>query len=122
MKHKLLVFFSVLLFTSLIISPSCKTEDPIFGTLTITAYNPVTGAVVPNIQINVAKSLAELKAGSYYRTGWTNDKGEIYFGEMPPMFYYYGAQGWDDYGAVQVDAGNDFYVHLYLNTPHTGGK
>jgi hypothetical protein len=122
MKKKLLFFITLIFFSGLIITPSCKTADPTFGTLTITAYDPASGAIMPNVQINLAYSLSNLKDKVYYRSAWTNDKGQVYFGDLAPLFYFYNAEGYDDYGAVQIYAGNDFYVHYYPNTIHQGGK
>ena len=122
MKKKLLFFITLIIFSGLLITPSCKTADPTFGTLTITVFEPATGINQPNLQVNIAKSMAELKAGTYYRSAWTNDKGVVYFGDLAPLFYFYDATGYDDYGAIQIYAGNDFYVHYYPNTPHPGGK
>jgi hypothetical protein len=122
MRQKLLVIITMILFSGLIITPSCKTTDPTFGTLTVTVFDPGSGAVMPNLKINLSSSLADLKAGTFTRSAWTNEKGQVYFGELAPLFYFFGTEQFDDYGAIQIYAGNDFYVHYYPNTVHSGGK
>jgi hypothetical protein len=122
MKKKLLFLITLILFCGIMVTPSCKTEDPTFGTLTITVFDPATGAVMPNLKINIAKSLAELQSGTFFRSSWTDSKGQVYFGDLAPAYYYYGADGFDDFGALQIYAGNDFNVHFYPNTIHQGGK
>ena len=122
MKKKLLFFITLIIFSGLIITPSCKTADPTFGTLSITVFDPVTGLPIPNLQINLATSFSDLKAGVYIKSAWTDAMGLVYFGNLTPLYYFYGSQLYDDYGALHIYAGNDFYAHYYPNTPHQGGK
>jgi hypothetical protein len=117
MRSKLLLMVGLILFSGLILTPSCTVTDPTFGTLTVTVYDPVTGIIVADEEVYLATSLDNLKAGIYLKTGWTGSKGSIYFGDLPPAFYYFDTARWEDYGAAQVYAGIDQYVILYVNTP-----
>lgn len=101
---------------------SCSDPDPTFGTLTIIVYNPSNGTVITNEQVYLATSLNNLKQGIYIKNAWTNNLGLVYFGDLPPGFYYYDTEHWEDYGATQLYAGFDFYVHLYVNTPASPKK
>ncbi|MEI7981142.1 MAG: hypothetical protein WCI71_05785 [Bacteroidota bacterium] len=116
MKTKLLFFSTVMIALFFAIS-SCTSPNPTVGTLTITVYNPSSGALIVGEQVYLATSLTNLKQGIYIRTAWTNNFGLVYFGDLTPGFYFYDTEHWEDYGATQLYAGLDFYVHLYVNTP-----
>ncbi|MCK9218821.1 MAG: hypothetical protein PHF97_01465 [Bacteroidales bacterium] len=119
---KQVLFFILVMVSGIIMVSSCKQTDPIFGTLTVTVYDPIAGTVVPNEEVYLATSFYNLSHGAYLRTAWTNAGGAVYFGELAPGFYYYDTKDWEDFGAVMIYAGNDFYVHLYVNTPATVKK
>ncbi len=122
MKTKLTFLTAALMIAGFFFFSSCNSPEPTFGTLTITVYNPASGMLIPGEQVYLASSLNNLKQGIYLRTAWTDNLGLVYFGELPPGFYYYDTEHWEDYGATMVYAGWDFYVHLYVNTPVAGKK
>jgi hypothetical protein len=122
MKKNLMMVFVLVLFGGLLLTPSCKVTDPTFGTLSVTVFDPHTGYTIPNELVFLASSLENLKNGIYITTGWTNAIGQIYFGNLPPAYYYYDTADWEDYGGAQVYAGIDHYVTLYVNTPQIPGK
>ena len=111
------ILFTVLLFSSMVIIPSCSTyEDPTTGILTITVMT-TTGEVVVGEEVFLATSYQNLQAGIYVARGWTDIDGQIWFADLLPMVYWYDTVDWEDYGASQVYAGIEHYVILWVNTP-----
>ncbi|MEI7500495.1 MAG: hypothetical protein WCK84_08585 [Bacteroidota bacterium] len=122
MNIKLLFLILVTLIAGSFTFSSCSDEYPTFGTLTITVYNPATGSVVAGEKLYLATSLSNLKQGIYLYTERTNSLGLVYFGNLAPGFYFYDTENWEDYGATNIYAGVDFFVHLYVNTPGSKKK
>ena len=116
------MIFTVVTLCCVVFTPSCTVNDPTFGNLTIAVYNPATGLYIPNEQVYLATSFADLRNGVYIKTGWTDANGLIYFGELGPGYYYYDTYNWEDYGGSKVYAGNDYYVSLSVNTPRPPKK
>ncbi len=117
MKAKIIMLFSVLMISGLIIFPACSDDNPTTGTLTVVILNFETGLPVAGEQVYLATSYEHLKTGVHYRNAWTNNLGVAYFGDLPPLIYYIDTQQWNDWIASHVYAGYDDYVVLYVNTP-----
>jgi hypothetical protein len=115
MKKTILILF--FLVGGLFLIQSCSSEDPIYGNLDITVYNRTTGALVTNEQIFLATSLSNLQQGIYLGSGWTGTTGNVFFRDLTPGYYYYGAEHWNDCGAIKVMAGDDFFVNFYVISP-----
>jgi hypothetical protein len=115
MKNYTFYFFVVLL-AGMFFFVSCTEEKATTGSLTVVAMDS-TGSYVPNIQINLAKSVDELKNHTYITKDWTNEKGAVIFHDLLPGYYWFSTDGWDDYGSARVFTGIDHYVVLWLNNP-----
>lgn len=116
MKKLVILMSGLLLFTSLVILPSCSSEDATEGILVIRVMDS-KGKLLVGEQVYLAISYQNLQAGKYISNKWTNQEGEVLFQDLPPIIYWYDTEHWEDYGAVQVYAGIDVHVILWVNTP-----
>ena len=94
----------------------CDAEDPVDGLLVITVMDENNNRI-PYEQVFLATSYENLKAGIYEYNGWTDENGQVTFLFLPPKYYYYDTEHWEDYGSTLVYAGLEHYVILYVNTP-----
>ena len=116
MRKWFTVFLSVIVFGGLTLMPSCKVEEPTSGILVITVMDSY-GNLVTGEQVYIATSYQNLQTGHYYARGWTDELGEVLFMDLPPVYFWYDTEHWEDYGATQVYVGFEHYVILWVNTP-----
>jgi hypothetical protein len=118
MKRTFAVFLVLILISGSIFLSSCKGKDATTGSLTITA---LIKGIEPaaDKQIGLATSRENLENKIYEATGYTNNNGSVIFRELLPKYYWYGIEGWSDYGAAEVFTGYDGSVILWLNSPST---
>jgi hypothetical protein len=95
---------------------SCNTKDATTGNLHLTVIDSV-GTPLTSMLVAIATSRQNELEGTYSNTGWTDGAGYVTFINLMPGYYWYGAPGWKNYGAVEVYAGLDQYVILTLNVP-----
>jgi hypothetical protein len=117
MKNRLAWLAVFLIFAQGALLPSCTSDSPTSGILSITVISTQTGPV-PVAHVFLATSYENLLNRVYYKDGWADTSGYVKFMDLPSDWYYYQAEGWDDYGATQVYLGTDHHVILYVNTPH----
>lgn len=106
----------LLFFASIVMLPSCSTDEATVGILVIKVMD-TNGDVIVGEQVYLATSYQNLKAGNYIGNLWTDQDGEVLFMDLPPAFFWYDTENWEDYGAVQVYAGIEHFVILWVNTP-----
>ena len=116
MKKWILLLTSVIIFGGFALLPSCTTEQPSTGLLYISVVDS-NGVAMPDQQIFLANSLPNLKQGNYLTSGWTDSRGLIFFIDLLPLHYWFGAEHWNDYGGGQVWAGYEHIVTFVLNSP-----
>lgn len=120
MKRSIVILFMFFAVSAILTGTSCTKENPTEGMLSPTFIKfdkvPLAGA-----HVYLASSYGDLLGGAYVSEGWTDDSGYIKWMNLAPGWYWYKAEGWDDVGATEIDAGNDYHVILWLNSP-TGGK
>lgn len=114
---KLIVFLTLAIFSGLIFGTSCSDKPATTGTLSITLLD-TTGTLIKSEQIFLATDLVNLKNGIYVKDGWTNEEGKIRFYDLAPSMYYFKPLHWKDFGGVQVYAGVDHFVELFVNVPY----
>lgn len=118
MKRIITVFLALILISGSFSFLSCKDKVATTGTLSITAITKdgiLSGATQPAIYLALSK--ANLDNKIYERSYWLDANGSVIFRDLLPKFYWYRVEGWDDFGAIQVNAGLDASVILWLNTP-----
>ena len=106
----------VVLISTMIFFASCNKSDPTVGNLHITIID-TTGNPVSSVMAHLSTDKTSILNAVYSNTGWTDGSGNVRFQDLTPGYYWYGVPGWQDIGAVQVYAGIDQYVYLYLNSP-----
>ncbi|MBE0646682.1 MAG: hypothetical protein IH596_02740 [Bacteroidales bacterium] len=115
--RKLFVLMSgLLLLGSLVILPSCSSEDATVGILVIQVMTS-DGNVLVGEPVYLATSYQNLQSKNYVASGWTDQYGEVLFMDLTPLEYWYDTEHWEDYGAVQTYAGIEQFVTLWVNTP-----
>lgn len=75
-----------------------------------------------DLQVRLATTRENLEKQVYVSSGYVDGNGSVIFRELLPNYYWYGVDGWDDYGAVEVFSGYDGSVILWLNTPSAPKK
>lgn len=116
MKKSFVVLTGLFLMMTIVFLPSCSTEEPVTGILVIKVMDS-NGDIIVNEQVMIAASFEDLMAGNYLGNKWTDINGEVLFMDLPPLFYWYDTEHWEDYGAAQVYAGIEHFVILWVNTP-----
>ncbi|TSA25733.1 MAG: carboxypeptidase regulatory-like domain-containing protein [Bacteroidetes bacterium] len=116
MKKWIVLFSGFLLFASIVLFPSCSTKEATTGLLIIKVMDS-NGEVVVGEQVYLATSYQNLQSGTYIGNKWTDQNGNVLFTDLVPGVYWYDTEHWEDYGAVQVYAGFDHMVILWVNTP-----
>jgi|GEM_PF-343162 len=117
MKKHIPFVVAVLLMCHLVFLPSCFPADPIVGSLTVKVLDFYTGLPVISEKVYIATSYTNMQQGNYYAVTMTDLNGNAFFGEIPPLVYYYDTETWQDWGAIQTYAGIDQYAYLYVNDP-----
>jgi len=120
MKRSIVIFLAFLAIVAILPVSSCTKDNPTFGILSLTFQNS-DGTPYAIGHVYLATSYQNLQNGVYATEGWTDDSGYIKFLNLAPGWCWYKAEGYNDVGATKVDAGNDYHVILWLNSP-TGGK
>ena len=123
MKRTFPVFLTMILLSGAFFFFSCQGKEPTTGTLTVTVMTN-NGNISSNtpVPIYLATSKENLDNKIYIATGWLSSNGSKIFRDLLPTYYWYGVEGWDDYGAAEVYAGVDGSVILWLNSPSSPGK
>ena len=123
MKRTFPVFLTMILLSGACFFFSCQGKEPTTGTLTVTVMTN-NGNISSNtpVPIYLATSKENLDNKIYIATGWLSSNGSKIFRDLLPTYYWYGVEGWDDYGAAEVYAGVDASVILWLNSPSSPGK
>ena len=116
MKKWFILLSGILIFGSLSFSPSCNVEQPTMGILTITVIDS-NGNIIPDEQVFLATSYQDLQKGNYFKSKYTDFRGEVFFMDLQPIYYWYDTEHWEDYGGAQVYAGIEHLVTLVVNTP-----
>ncbi|MFH1297888.1 MAG: hypothetical protein ABIJ04_11570 [Bacteroidota bacterium] len=116
MKKWFVLLSGILLFASIVMLPSCSSEEATVGILVIKVMD-TNGNVVVGEQVYLATSYQNLQTGNYIGNKWTDQNGEVLFMDLTPIYYWYDTEHWEDYGAVQVYAGIEHFVILWVNTP-----
>ncbi|MBN1199132.1 MAG: hypothetical protein JXA23_07255 [Bacteroidales bacterium] len=116
MKKLFIILSGFLFFATSVMLPSCSSEEATVGLLVIRVMDS-NGNLLVGEQVYLATSYENLKAGNYITNQWTDEDGEVLFLNLPPIYYWYDTEHWEDYGAVQVWAGIEQYVILWVNTP-----
>lgn len=116
MKKWVIVLSSFLIIASGVMLPSCSTEDATDGLLVVRVMD-TNGGLIVGEQVFLATSYENLKAKNYIGNKWTDNEGEVLFPGLVPAYYWYDTEHWEDYGAVQVYAGIEHFVTLWVNTP-----
>lgn len=116
MKKWFVLFSGIFLFTSIVMFPSCSSEEPIVGILVIRIID-AEGHPVVDEKVLLADSYENLVAGNYIFSKWTNQNGIVLFMDLPPTYFWYDTEHWEDWGAVQTYAGIEQFVTLQVNTP-----
>ena len=109
------IIVTITLLSSLIILTTCSEKIATVGNLHIIVMDTV-GMPVPTWQVYISSSWQDQKAGLHSASAWTDANGQTYFDDLAPGYYWYSAEGWTDYGAVKVLAGEDMHVYLWLNS------
>jgi len=123
MKRIFPVFLALILLSGASFFFSCKTKEPTIGTLTITVMTKDGSISGGNpIAIYLATSKENLDNKIYVTSGWLDSNKSKIFRDLLPTYYWYGVEGWDDYGAAEVYAGVDGSVILWLNSPSSSRK
>ena len=117
MKRKFSVFLALILISGTFLFISCKDKAPIVGNLTVTAKTTSTGVSLMDTPIYLATSKEDLDNQVYAINSTLDANGIRQFRDLVPKYYWYKVQGWDDIGAVEVFAGTDESVIIYLNSP-----
>ncbi len=99
---------------AVLVSCSKEVQEP--GMLTLRVLNPQTGPVQWE-KVYISTSLANMMAHIYVQETMTSDSGYAKFDSLAPGMYWYGAEHWADYGAVDVFLNIDTHVILWVNTP-----
>ncbi len=116
MKKLFILLSGFLFFVSIVMLPSCSSEEATVGILVIKVMD-TDGNIVIGEQVYIATSYQNLKAGNYVSNQWTDQDGTVLFMDLTPVVYWYDTEHWEDYGAVQVYAGIEQFVTLWVNTP-----
>lgn len=116
MKKWFILLSGILFFASIVILPSCSSDEATVGILVITVMD-MDGNLIEGEQVYLATSHENLKEGIYISNQWTGPLGSVLFMDLPPIVYWYDTEHWEDYGAVQVYAGIEQFVTLWVNTP-----
>ena len=123
MKRSFAVFLALILLFGAFFFPSCKGKEATVGTLSITVRTSTGVVSTANpVAIYLATSKDNLDNKVYVATGWLSGNGSYIFRDLAPRFYWYQADGWNDYGATDVYAGIDESVILWLNSPSSSKK
>jgi hypothetical protein len=117
MKRKIPVFLVLILISGTFLFISCSDKAPIVGNLTVTAKTTSTGVSLTDTPIYLATSKDDLDNQISVIYSTLDANGSRQFRDLAPKYYWYKVQGWDDIGAVEVFAGTDESVILYLNSP-----
>jgi len=118
MKRQIIAFLALILITGSFIFSSCAGKVATTGTLTVTAMSKDSTFTTPKaVAIYLATSKYNLDNHVYAATGYLNTSGSNIFRDLLPKNYWYKVEGWDDCGAIEVFAGLDESVILWLNTP-----
>lgn len=115
MKKLFALMTGVLLFSSILILPSCNSEEPTIGILVISVID-TTNTPVANEQVYLAASYEDMIAKNYLGSKWTNQEGIVTFINLPPLIYWYDTEHFENWGAIQVYAGIEQLVTLRVNT------
>ncbi len=116
MKKWFILLSGVLIFGSLAFFPSCDMEEPTVGILVITVVDS-NGNIVTDEQVFLATSYQDLQTGNWFISKYTDFRGEVFFMDLQPIYYWYDTEHWEDYGGAQVYAGIEHLVTLWVNTP-----
>jgi hypothetical protein len=116
MKHRLALAAIFLVVCSATLT-SCKSDPVTSGMLSLTVISTETGPVA-SAHVFLATSYQNLLNGVYYKDAWADSSGYVKFYDLPGGWYFYMAEGWDDYGATEVYLGVDNHSVLYVNTIH----
>jgi|WetSurMetagenome_2_1015567.scaffolds.fasta_scaffold358520_1 hypothetical protein len=118
MKKRLALAAVFGVFMIAVLFQACQSDPPTqSGILSITVISTQTGPV-PIAHVFLATSYENLVNKNYYKDGWADSTGYVKFPDLPSQWYFYSAEGWDDYGATEVYLGTDHHVILFVNTPH----
>jgi hypothetical protein len=117
MKRAFPVFLALVLLSGAFFLFSCKGKVSSFGTLSVTARSNDTISAGTAVKICLASSKENLENKIYLFANWSDANVSTIFRELEPTYYWYGVEGWSDYGAVEVFAGVDASVVIWLNTP-----
>lgn len=116
MKKWFIVLSGLLFFASATLLPSCSSDEATVGILVVKVIdsdgNPLVGE-----QVMLATSYQDMINGNYSGSKWTDQDGEVLFMNLPPLYFWYDTEHWEDWGAVQVYAGIEQFVTLRVNTP-----
>lgn len=116
MKKLFIILSGFLFFASIVMLPSCSSEEATVGILVIRVMD-TDGNLIVGEQVYLATSHQNMKSGNYISNQWTDEDGEVLFMSLPPFYYWYDTENWEDYGAVQTYAGIEQFVTLWVNTP-----
>jgi len=116
MKKLVILLSGLLFFASIIILPSCNSEEVTVGILVVKVID-ADGNPLANELLMLASSYENLKAANYTGSKWTDQDGEVLFMDLTPGYYWYDTEHWEDWGAVQTYAGIEIFVTLQVNTP-----
>jgi len=117
MKKLFIGLTGLLLFSTIVMLPSCTPDDRVTVGILVIKVMDTNGNLLVGEQVFLATSYQDLQAGRYITNQWTDDKGEVLFMDLTPIDYWYDTEHWEDYGAVQVYAGIEQFVTLWVNTP-----
>jgi hypothetical protein len=117
MKRAFPVFLVLVLLSGALFLFSCKGKVASTGTLSVTARSKDTISAGTPVKICLASSKENLENKIYLYTNWADANVSTIFRNLVPTYYWYGVEGWADYGAVEVYAGVDASVIIWLNTP-----
>jgi hypothetical protein len=121
MKRTFPVFLVFILISGSFFLFSCKGKNATTGSLTVTVQVKDSRPTV-NLQVHLATTRENLENQVYVSSGYVDNNGSVIFRELLPNYYWYGVDGWADYGAAEVFNGYDGSVILWLNTPSAPKK
>jgi hypothetical protein len=117
MRKSFFLIFSTLTFCGLILFAGCNSKNATTGTITITVLDYRTNLPIPNELVYIATGYNNLKNHVWINSIYTDVNGKAFFHDLSPIVIFYDTEHWENYGAIQVYAGIDQSVILYVNTP-----